>query len=142
MRRRIPATVAFAGASFVVVGGALCATALAGYGRGDGYLISQAVTALAGLALIGAGAGILAGRPWARVLGIIAATVAAVAALAMMAFVTIMATGMGIGFSDPLFLSPFVFYLFVLAAALAIGVVLLRSGGWFGSNGAATSSDV
>jgi len=30
----------------------------------------------------------------------------------------------------------------VLAAALAIGVVLLRSGWWFGSNGAATSSDV
>jgi len=142
MRRRIPATVAFVGASFVVVGAAALVVGLAGHGRGDGSLISQAVTALAGLALIGAGAGILAGRPWARVLGIIAVTVAAVAALAMMAFVTFMATGVGIGFSDPLFLSPFVSLLFVLAAALTIGVVLRRSGWWFGSNGAATSSDV
>jgi len=132
----MPAAAIITATSFVVFGGMLlfaAASAVMGRGSGDDMPIAFGVTTLAGVAFTAIGLGVAAGRPWARILGILGGTLVALAAAAGMLFVGLMAGGVGIGWDDRLFLEPFSFLLVFLVAAVGCVVALARSRAWFAS---------
>lgn len=131
----MPAAIAIAATSFIVFGGLLLFIAAADVmtrGSGD-RLIAYGLATLAGVAVIAIGLGIAAGRWWARIVGILGATLVALVAAAGMLFTALMAGSVAIGWDDRLFLEPFSFLLVFVVAAVGCVVALVRSRAWFAS---------
>lgn len=86
----------------------------------------------AGAAFAVTGIGIAAGSRWAGTAGLICALVVIAASILGIGFVTFMSLGVGIGFSDPLFLQPFALFVVVIGLAISSSAVLIRRRDWFG----------
>lgn len=77
----------------------------------------------AGAAFAVTGIGIAAGSRWAGTAGLICALVVIAASILGIGFVTFMSLGVGIGFSDPLFLQPFALFVVVIGLAISSSAV-------------------
>ena len=128
-RERMPVAVVITATSFIVFGGLLllhAATAVMTRGSSGDVLIVYGLATLAGVAVTAMGLGVAAGRSWARILGILGATLVMLAAAAGTLFTALMAGSVGIGWDDRLFLEPFSFLLVFAAAAVGCVVALVR----------------
>jgi hypothetical protein len=135
-RERMPVAVVITATSFIVFGGLLllhAATAVMTRGSSGDVLIVYGLATLAGVAVTAMGLGVAAGRSWARILGILGATLVMLAAAAGTLFTALMAGSVGIGWDDRLFLEPFSFLLVFAAAAVGCVVTLVRYRAWFAS---------
>ena len=132
-RERMPVAVVITATSFIVFGGLLlfrAASDVMDNTSGDRLTVYGLAT-LAGMASTAIGLGVAAGRPCARILGILGAILVLLAAAAGMLFTALMAGSVGIGWGDRLFLGPFSFLLVFAAVAVGCVVALVRSRGWF-----------
>jgi hypothetical protein len=105
-------------------------TLLSGRGEG-GTLIPLLLGIGVGATFSAVGIGIVRGHRWARISGVIGATLAVLAGLGGLLLTTLMSHGVGIEFSDRLFLEPATFLVLVILLAMACLAVLARHGGWF-----------
>jgi hypothetical protein len=130
----VPLAVAAAAVLFLL-GGALVAlpaalTLLDSRGEGD-TLMPLLLGIGVGATFAAVGIGIVGGHRWARIAGVTGATLAVLAGFAGLLFTTLMSLGMGIAFSDRLFLEPSLFLVLVIVLAIYCLAVLARHGAWF-----------
>jgi len=130
----VPVAVAAVAALFLLFGALVALPAALSLlsGRGEGStLIPLLLVIGVGLAAFSIGIGIMRGRRWARILGLVGAVLGVLAAMAMLFFVTVMSLGMGIAFSDRLFLEPSAYLVLILVLASYCIATLARHGAWF-----------
>ena len=134
----VPVAVAAAAAPFLLFGALLVlmpALTLLGTG-GEGDTLTPLLLAIGvGAAVFSIGMGIVRGRRWARILGLVGAVLAVLAAMGGLFFLTWMSLGMGIAFSDRLFLEPSAFFVLVIVLASYCIAALARHGAWFRAAG-------
>jgi hypothetical protein len=77
------------------------------------------------------GIGMVMGHRWARMSGVIGATLVVLAGFFLLLFTTLMSLSMGIAVSDRLFIEPSVLLVLVTLLAIYCLAVLVRHGAWF-----------
>ncbi len=134
----VPVAVAAAAALFLLFGALVVlmpTLTLLGTGAKGDTLIPLLLVIGVGAAVFSIGMGIVRGRRWARILGLVGAVLAVLAAMGGLLLATWMSLGMGIAFSDRLFLEPSAFFVLVIVLGAYCIATLARHGAWFRAAG-------